>query len=187
MHGTVVRRRLRLEIIAHAVPLSLAAKDRAADAATREVVGHRMPCRPGGDAAPTSAEDGVGPSTTSWRVIALELLVEILDQPRLAPLKLLLLITGQRCQGINKYPPPGNVHHRAGVDPAARTPGEPDAPFEHGGRRRMEAISVRADSRTAGRTNLPISIRDRLPGPDLEPSLPLAGCSSHRHTEHSSS
>lgn len=71
------------------------------------------------------------------------------DQPCLRTCKPLPLFARKRSKDIDQNSLSRNMRHVAGVDPAAGTPGESDAPLEHGGLWRMESVLVRADGRSA--------------------------------------
>lgn len=109
------------------------------------------------------------------------LTVQKVNQPRFRTQEPPPLLTRERSEGVDQNPLPGDVHHVAGVDPAARTPGEPDAALEHGGLGWMEAVLIRADRRSAGGTDSSIAVGNRVPGPDLPPVLSPSRCSSSRH------
>lgn len=113
------------------------------------------------------------------------LAVKELDQSRFRTEKALPLFTGKGSQNVDQYSLPRNLHHVAGVDPATGTPGESDAALEQGGLRRMEAVLVRADGRSAGSTDPSIAVGNRPPGADLSPALLPRDCSSSRHEEQS--
>ena len=144
-----------------------------------------VPVSPSGVEGSPSAASG-STSTPARRATSPVLPVQVVDQPRLAPSEPFPLVVRQRRQSVDEDAPPRHVHHGAGIDAAAGTPGEADAPLEQRGLRRMEPVPVRADGCPAGRTDPPVTDGDRLPGPDVAPRRPAAGCSSHRHAAHSS-
>ncbi|MFD0403755.1 ISL3 family transposase [Kitasatospora sp. NPDC127116] len=113
-----------------------------------------------------------------------DLTVQELDQSRFRTKKPFPLLLGKRSERVDQHSLPRDVHHVAGVDPAAGTPGESDAALEHGGLGRVEAVLVRADRRSTVGTLSPIAVGHRLPAPDLPPMLPSGPCSSSRHAEH---
>lgn len=113
------------------------------------------------------------------------LAIQELNQPCFRTCKPLPLFAGKRSEGVDQDPLSRDVHHVAVVDPATGTPGESDAPLEHGGLGRMESVLVRADGRSAGGTDPAVPVGDRVPGPDLAPVLPPGRCSSSRHAQHS--
>ncbi|MQY40906.1 hypothetical protein SRB17_89390 [Streptomyces sp. RB17] len=148
---------------------------------------HRvLPPRP--DQGQAAADEEVVPRPAGgWNLIsaASGLAVQELDQPRFRMCKPLPLFEGKRSEGVDQDPLSRDVHHVAGVDPATGTPGESDAPLEHGGLGRMESVLVRADGRSAGGTDPAVPVTDRVPGPDLAPEPPHGRCSSSRHAQHS--
>jgi hypothetical protein len=113
------------------------------------------------------------------------LAVQELNQPCFRTCKPLPLFARKRSEGVDQDLLSWDVHHVAGVDPATGTPGESDAPLEHGGLGRMNSVLVRADRRSAGGTDPTVPVGDRVPGPDLAPVLPPGRCSSSRHARHS--
>ncbi len=126
------------------------------------------------------------PAVRARRMSAVTALtLQEIDQPRFRTCKPFPLLREQRSEGVDEDLLPGDVHHVAGVDPAAGTPGESDAPLEHGGLGGMATVLVGADGRSAGGADSSVSLGDRVPGPDFEPALPPGRCSSSRHAEHS--
>lgn len=111
--------------------------------------------------------------------------VQELDHSRLRTQKPFSLLKRKRREEVDQDSLPRDVHHVAGVDPASGTPGESDAPLEHRGLGRMEAILVRTDGRSADGADASIAVGNRVPAPDLSPMLPPGRCSSSRHAEHS--
>src|SRR5215471_3993091 len=77
-----------------------------------------------------------------------------------------------------------HIHHRAGVDPAPRAPGEPDTALKPAGPRRIDAIPVPADHCPAGDTHTPVTVLARLPRPGLHPIALARPCSSSCHARH---
>lgn len=125
---------------------------------------------------------GQSPTLTSG---ASGLAVQELDQSCLRTQNPFSLLRRKRREEVGQDSLPRDIHHVAGVDPASGTPGESDAPLEHRGVGRMEAVQVRTDGRSAGDADVSIAVGNRVPVPDLSPMLSPGRCSSSRHTEHS--